>query len=77
MKLPSTRVDRDRAGELGRWAGAGRDILSLCLPRLEPRVPIHPLTVQRKDLSIVQILTDQTSDSKAPLSYPCERPFRL
>ena len=36
-------VRRDSGGESGRWARAGRDILSLCLSRLKPRVPIHPL----------------------------------
>ena len=34
-------MDRESRGESGRRARAGRDILSLCLSRLEPRVPIH------------------------------------
>ena len=34
-------MDRDRGGESGRRAQTGRDILSLSLSRLEPRVPIH------------------------------------
>ena len=36
-------VDRDSGGESGRRATAGRDILFLCLSRLEPRVPVHLL----------------------------------
>ena len=39
--LPSDGLDRDSGGELGHQARAGKDILSLCLSRLKPRVPIH------------------------------------
>ena len=41
--LPSTGVDRDWGGESGRRTRARRDILSLCLSRLEPRFSIHLL----------------------------------
>ena len=34
-------MDRNSGGELGSQARAGRDILSLCLSRFEPRAPIH------------------------------------
>ena len=41
--IPATGVDWDTGGESGRRAQAGRDILSLCLFRLDPRIPIHLL----------------------------------
>ena len=41
--VTSTGMDRDRGGDSGRWARVRRDILSLCLSRHEPRVPIHLL----------------------------------
>jgi len=44
-RQPGYRVGRDRGGKTpgSSRARAGRDILSLCLFRLEPRVPIHLL----------------------------------
>ena len=45
-------VDWDRGDESGRRARAGRDILSLCLSRLEPPIPIHPVSPDPSRLTV-------------------------
>jgi len=41
--VPSHGGNWDLWGELGHQARAGRDEMSLCLSRLKPNVPIHPV----------------------------------
>ena len=44
IRAPSTRVDQDWQGDSRLHPQAGRDILFLSLSRLEPGIPIRPIS---------------------------------
>ena len=67
MSLTSGGVDRDSGGESERRALAGRDILSLCLSRLEPHVPIHLHCPDPPRLTVQ--LTSALTNFKRPTSF--------
>ena len=53
LGIPTDGVVGDSGGNSGRRARAGRDILCLCLSRLEPRVPIHLHSPDAPRLTVV------------------------